>query len=130
MFTTRLRFLTAGESHGPELTAILEGLPAGLRLDMEALNHELARRQQGYGAGPRMKMERDQAQILSGVMAGETDAMFFNMYATTCFGGFVFDQGLLAHATKEQPLSTLTLFVGLRGPSSKIFQPVTLHVSP
>ncbi|MBT3389659.1 MAG: chorismate synthase [Chloroflexi bacterium] len=72
MFTTRLRFLTAGESHGPELTAILEGLPAGLRLDMEALNHELARRQQGYGAGPRMKMERDQAQILSGVMAGET----------------------------------------------------------
>ncbi len=72
MFTTRLRFLTAGESHGPELTAILEGLPAGLRLDIEALNQELFRRQRGYGAGPRMKMERDQAQILSGVMAGET----------------------------------------------------------
>ncbi|MBC8331895.1 MAG: chorismate synthase [Anaerolineae bacterium] len=72
MFTTRLRFLTAGESHGPELTAILEGLPAGLRLDVDAINHELLRRQQGYGAGPRMKMERDQAQILSGVMAGET----------------------------------------------------------
>lgn len=72
MFTTRLRFLTAGESHGPELTAILEGLPAGLRLDVEALNHELLRRQQGYGAGPRMKMERDRAEILSGVMVGET----------------------------------------------------------
>lgn len=72
MFTTRLRYLTAGESHGPELTAILEGLPAGLRLDVDALNHELYRRQQGYGAGPRMKMERDRAEILGGMMAGET----------------------------------------------------------
>ncbi len=72
MFTTHLRFLTAGESHGPELIAILEGLPAGLRLDVEAINQELVRRQQGYGAGPRMKMERDQAEILSGVMAGQT----------------------------------------------------------
>ncbi len=67
-----LRFLTAGESHGPGLTAILEGLPAGLALDAEILNRELARRQAGYGAGPRMKMEQDQAKILGGIMEGKT----------------------------------------------------------
>jgi len=67
-----LRFLTAGESHGPALVAILEGLPAGLPLSSEHINPELARRQRGYGAGPRMKMERDVAQILSGVMDGTT----------------------------------------------------------
>ena len=67
-----LRFLTAGESHGPALTAILDGLPAGLLLDSATINLELARRQQGYGAGPRMKIERDQARILSGVMEGCT----------------------------------------------------------
>lgn len=72
MLTTRLRFLTAGESHGPTLTAILEGIPAGLKLDLEQINHDLARRQKGYGAGPRMKLERDQAQISSGLMAGVT----------------------------------------------------------
>ena len=72
MFTTRLRFLTAGESHGPNLTAILEGLPAGLPLTSEMIDTELARRQQGYGAGPRMKMERDHAEILGGVMGGLT----------------------------------------------------------
>jgi chorismate synthase len=70
MFTTRLRFLTAGESHGPALIAILEGLPAGLHLDVDQINHELARRQQGYGAGPRMKLESDKVEIISGVMAG------------------------------------------------------------
>jgi chorismate synthase len=69
---TRLRFLTAGESHGPALVAILEGLPAGLSLDVEMINHELARRQRGYGSGPRMKIESDTAQILSGVMEGVT----------------------------------------------------------
>lgn len=68
----RLRFLTAGESHGPALTAILEGLPAGLVLDAGMINRELARRQQGYGAGPRMKIEQDTAVILGGVMDGET----------------------------------------------------------
>src|SRR5512145_2182950 len=68
----RLRFLTAGESHGPALTAILEGLPAGLVLDAGMINRELARRQQGYGAGPRMKIEQDTAVILGGLMAGET----------------------------------------------------------
>jgi chorismate synthase len=67
-----VRFLTAGESHGPALTAILEGIPAGLELDSSILNRELARRQKGFGAGPRMKLEQDQAQILSGVMEGVT----------------------------------------------------------
>ncbi len=72
MFTTRLRFLTAGESHGPDLIAVLEGLPAGLPLTSEIIDRDLARRQQGYGAGPRMKMERDHAEILGGVMGGVT----------------------------------------------------------
>lgn len=67
-----LRYLTAGESHGPALTAILEGLPAGLHLDADRIDRELARRQQGYGAGPRMKIEQDRVQILAGVMAGQT----------------------------------------------------------
>ncbi len=67
-----LRFLTAGESHGPALTAILDGLPAGLPLTPEIINAELARRQQGAGSGGRMKIEKDSAQILSGVMAGKT----------------------------------------------------------
>jgi chorismate synthase len=70
MLTTRLRFLTAGESHGPALVTILEGLPAGLKLDLDQINHDLARRQQGYGAGPRMKLESDRVEILSGMMAG------------------------------------------------------------
>ena len=67
-----LRFLTSGESHGPALTAILEGLPAGLPLEVGLINHELSRRQQGVGAGPRMKLEKDTARILGGVMAGRT----------------------------------------------------------
>ena len=67
-----LRFLTAGESHGPELTAILEGIPAGLVLDLEAMNRDMARRQQGYGRGGRMKIETDKMEIVSGVRFGET----------------------------------------------------------
>ncbi|MCK6568053.1 MAG: chorismate synthase [Chloroflexi bacterium] len=67
-----LRFLTAGESHGPALTAILDGIPAGLPLTPDIINKELARRQQGYGSGGRMKIEKDAVQILGGVMAGET----------------------------------------------------------
>jgi len=67
-----LRFLTAGESHGPSLTTILDGIPAGLPLHAEIINRELARRQQGYGSGGRMKIERDTVQILGGVMGGET----------------------------------------------------------
>ena len=67
-----LRFLTAGESHGPSLTSILDGMPAGLPITPEIINKELARRQQGYGSGGRMKIEKDTVQILGGVMAGET----------------------------------------------------------
>lgn len=67
-----LRFITAGESHGPCLTAILEGLPAGLKLNLENINRDLARRQEGYGRGGRMKIERDKVEILSGVRFGET----------------------------------------------------------
>jgi chorismate synthase len=67
-----LRFLTAGESHGPGLTAILEGLPAGLPLDEDLLAADLLRRQQGYGAGPRMKLESDHARITGGVLEGKT----------------------------------------------------------
>ena len=67
-----LRFLTAGESHGPCLVAIVEGLPAGLEVDVEAINRDLARRQSGYGRSGRMKIERDQVEILGGVIAGRT----------------------------------------------------------
>lgn len=67
-----LRFLTAGESHGPALTVILDGMPAGLPLTPEIVNAELARRQKGYGSGGRMKIEKDTVRILAGVLAGET----------------------------------------------------------
>lgn len=67
-----LRYLTAGESHGPALVAILEGLPAGLSLDERIIAEQLQRRQAGYGAGPRMKMEKDHGRILAGVMEGVT----------------------------------------------------------
>jgi len=67
-----LRFLTAGESHGPALTAIIDGLPAGMKLDVDAINTDLSRRQTGSGAGPRMKMEQDTAVVLGGLMAGRT----------------------------------------------------------
>lgn len=67
-----LRFLTAGESHGPSLTAIIEGIPAGLKLNASIVDLELARRQRGIGSGGRMKIEKDSVQILGGVMAGET----------------------------------------------------------
>ncbi len=67
-----LRFLTAGESHGPALIAFLEGMPAGLALDFTAINHEMRRRQLGYGRGRRMAIESDRAQFLSGVRHGVT----------------------------------------------------------
>ena len=67
-----LRFLTAGESHGPSLTSVLDGMPAGLHISPDIINKELTRRQQGYGSGGRMKIEKDAVQILGGVMAGET----------------------------------------------------------
>ena len=59
------RFTTAGESHGRALVAIVEGLPAGLPIDVEQVNHELHRRQLGYGRGGRMKIEQDQVKLLS-----------------------------------------------------------------
>ena len=65
-------FLTAGESHGPALTAIVEGFPAGLTVDEEAIDRDLARRQAGYGRGERMAIERDHVEVLSGVIAGRT----------------------------------------------------------
>jgi len=65
-------FTTAGESHGRALIATIEGLPAGLSVDQDFINHELWRRQQGYGRGGRMKIETDTAQILAGVRHGET----------------------------------------------------------
>ncbi|RAR45186.1 chorismate synthase [Paenibacillus sp. MDMC362] len=67
-----LRFLTAGETHGPQLTTIIEGLPSNLELDFEALNFQLQRRQKGYGRGRRMQIEKDTAQILGGVRHGYT----------------------------------------------------------
>ena len=67
-----IRLLTAGESHGPAVTTILEGIPAGLQLAPDDINHDLARRQKGFGSGGRMKIEKDQVQILSGVMSGIT----------------------------------------------------------
>lgn len=67
-----IRFTTAGESHGPALTCVLEGMPAGIPLLAEHVNLELARRQQGYGRGRRMQIERDEVEFLSGVRAGET----------------------------------------------------------
>src|SRR5436190_21319751 len=67
-----LRFLTAGESHGKGLVVILEGMPAGLHIDFDAITEQLKRRQGGYGRGRRMAIESDRAEILSGVRAGET----------------------------------------------------------
>ncbi|MDO5742551.1 MAG: chorismate synthase [Vagococcus sp.] len=67
-----MRFLTAGESHGQALTTIIEGMPAGMAIDVEAINHELWRRQQGYGRGNRMKIESDRVNVLSGVRHGYT----------------------------------------------------------
>src|ERR1700716_2657522 len=67
-----LHLVTAGESHGPGLTCIIDGLPAGLTLDREALNRDLARRQLGHGRGGRMKIERDQVEVTGGVRHGRT----------------------------------------------------------
>ena len=67
-----LRFLTAGESHGPALSVIVEGLPAGLAISVEAIGDELARRRLGFGRGPRMRFERDELRLLGGVRHGRT----------------------------------------------------------
>ncbi len=67
-----LRLITAGESHGPGLTCLVEGLPAGLELDLLAINRDMARRQLGHGRGGRMKIERDAAEVTAGVRHGRT----------------------------------------------------------
>ncbi len=67
-----LRFLTAGESHGKGLVVIVEGLPAGLRFELPALEEELARRRLGYGRGPRMRFERDEVTLIGGIRHGRT----------------------------------------------------------
>jgi chorismate synthase len=69
---SRLTLQTAGESHGPLLTGLVTGLPAGLRIDVAALNGDLARRQHGYGRGGRMKIEKDEARFTGGLRGGET----------------------------------------------------------
>jgi chorismate synthase len=67
-----LRFLTAGESHGPELVAVVEGAPAGFDIDLNKINEDLARRQKGYGRGGRMLIEKDEARLVSGIRFGRT----------------------------------------------------------
>src|SRR6187397_2241984 len=67
-----LGLTTAGESHGPALTAIVTGLPAGLRLEKDAIDADLRRRQQGYGRSPRQKLESDEVEVLSGLRHGRT----------------------------------------------------------
>src|ERR1044071_9524754 len=67
-----LRYFTAGESHGPCLTMIIDGVPAGFPLAVDKINHDLWRRQQGYGRGGRMLIEKDEAQVRSGIRWGET----------------------------------------------------------
>lgn len=69
---SRFTFTTAGESHGPQLTIIVEGMPAGVPLDRARIDRDLARRQHGYGRGGRMKIESDAAEILGGIRGGET----------------------------------------------------------
>ena len=69
---SNLRFMTAGESHGSQPTAILEGIPAGVKINLDLVNEDLFRRQQGYGRGGRMKIESDKVEIVSGIRFGET----------------------------------------------------------
>src|SRR5215207_2456346 len=72
MLAVPLHVVTAGESHGPGLTTIVEGLPAGLELHQEAIDGDMARRQLGHGRGGRMKIEKDTAQVTAGVRHGRT----------------------------------------------------------
>lgn len=69
---SKLRYITSGESHGPGLYTVLEGMPSGLPLQVDEINHQLARRQKGYGRGGRMKIETDRAEIVAGVRHGYT----------------------------------------------------------
>jgi len=67
-----LRFLTAGESHGPALVVTVDGMPAGLQIDIDALNAQLRRRQGGYGRGRRMQIESDTVEVIAGVRRGRS----------------------------------------------------------
>ncbi|HEV7488878.1 MAG TPA: chorismate synthase [Thermoanaerobaculia bacterium] len=69
---SRFTFVSAGESHGPQLTVIVTGMPAGVRLDRDRINRDMARRQHGYGRGGRMKIEHDEVEIAGGIRGGET----------------------------------------------------------
>jgi chorismate synthase len=69
---TMLRYLSGGESHGPGLTAVIDGIPSNLSINIEEINRDLARRQKGYGRGDRMKIEKDKVKILSGIRNGKT----------------------------------------------------------
>src|SRR5437762_13012729 len=69
---SRLTLVTAGESHGPLLTGVVQGLPAGLRIDPALVDRDLARRQHGYGRGGRMKIEKDAVRFTGGLRGGET----------------------------------------------------------
>ena len=71
-FPNMLRYLTSGESHGPQLTVIVDGFPAGFHLDTDKINHQLERRQRGFGRGERMKIEKDSVDVVSGVRGGVT----------------------------------------------------------
>jgi chorismate synthase len=72
LYKNMIRYFTAGESHGPALSAIVEGMPAGITVTPEEINTQLARRQQGHGRGGRMKIETDKAEVLSGIRFGKT----------------------------------------------------------
>src|SRR5689334_2485433 len=69
---SRFTFTSAGESHGPSLTVVVTGMPAGVRLDRARIDRDLARRQHGYGRGGRMKIEHDEVDVVGGVRGGET----------------------------------------------------------
>lgn len=96
-------FTTAGESHGKALVAIVEGLPAGLEVDAQKIDHELWRRQQGYGRGGRMKIEKDRIEILSGVRHGFTLGSPIALQISN--DDFVHWQDVMSSRPVEQPLS-------------------------
>ncbi len=85
-----LRFLTAGESHGPALTVIVEGLPAGVPLRRDTIDRDLRRRMGGYGRGGRMKIEKDRVEVLSGIKKGVTlgSPLAFRVQGVKSQGGF------------------------------------------
>jgi chorismate synthase len=94
-----LRMLTAGESHGPALMAILEGIPAGLEVSEEKIDAELRRRQQGSGAGERMAIEQDRGRILAGVMEGMTTGAPIGMLIENRDHGYWHDRAIQAFTT-------------------------------